>query len=73
MFIVTGLDKVLAAPKERNVGEANRCSKHFAPMELLSLGYLRIYKHWAPPELMRLVADKPRCVTMAEIRFSSTC
>src|SRR5437016_4993482 len=46
MFIVIGLDKVPAAPKERNVAVAHRCCKHFAPLELLSLGCCPIYKHW---------------------------
>ena len=39
MFIVSGLNRVFAAPKERNVAEPNRRLQHFAPLELLSLGY----------------------------------
>ena len=38
MFIVSGLHRVFAVPEERNVSEANPRLKHFAPLELLSLG-----------------------------------
>jgi len=56
MFIVSGLHRVFIAPEERNVAEANPRLQHFAPLELLSFGNVRIYKHSAPLELNRLVS-----------------
>ncbi len=56
MFIVNMLHKVFAAPEDRNVLRRILACKHCAPLERLSPSNFRVYKHWAPPELKRLVA-----------------
>ena len=66
MFMVSRLYKDFSAPKERDVAGVNRRLQHFAPLELLSLWIsFDSYKHSAPPELRRLVAGMPRCVSVA--------
>ena len=42
MFIVNGLNRMFAAPEDRNVAEVHSHLERFAPMELLSLGKVAV-------------------------------
>jgi hypothetical protein len=43
MFIASGSERLFSAPEERHVAETNPRSKHFAPLELLTLSVFPIY------------------------------